>query len=149
MPALPRDQDEQLLRAVLDDAVTSNRAPWWEIPPRGERLDNALVKHRPQDIASFLWPYVASPNQLARLWGTVCANAWGGSPALNSLLDQLAHDLTQHVEIRKAAIRAVAATQDLSAIRGLYDLFGDNNDQVRGEVLRAYRLDNPSPRAFI
>jgi hypothetical protein len=149
MPALPRNQDEQLLRVVLDDAVANNRASWWEIPPRGERLNNALTKHWPQDVASFLQPYVASPNQFARLWGTACAEAWGGSPALNPLLNQLAHDPTQHVEIRKTAIRAIAATQDLRAIRGLYDLFDDNDDQVRGEVLRAYRLDNPSPREFI
>jgi hypothetical protein len=82
MPALPPEKGEQLLRAVLDDAIANNRAPWWEIPPRSERLSEALVKHGPRDMASFLRPYLESPHQFARLWGALCAKAWGGSKAL-------------------------------------------------------------------
>ena len=150
MPSLPREQDEQLLRAVLDDAITNSRAPWWELPPRGERPSQALTRHRPQDTAAFLRLYVDSPNQFARLWGTFCAHAWGGSSALNPLLDRLVHDPQEHIDSRKAAIAAIAATRELQAVRALYDLLDDHDDQVRGEVLAAYRqLDSPSPQEFI
>ena len=79
---------------------------------------------------------------------TLC-KAWGGSTALNPLLDALAHDPAQHVEFYPPAIRSITATRDLGAVRALYDLFDDDDDQVRGAVLEAYHLDSPSPRDFI
>lgn len=150
LPFLPPEQDEALLHAVINDAITDHRAPWWEIPPRGERPLNALPKHRPHDVAVFLRPHLEAPDEIARLWGTACAQVWGGAEALNNTLDRLAHDTLQHLEIRKSAVAAIAATKNLGAVRALYDLFDDQDDQVRGEVLRAHRqLDSPSPRDFV
>ena len=150
MPSLSYEMAERLLKAVLDDAIASNRAPWWEISPRGERPREALRKHRPRDVTAFLKPYLVSTDEIARIWGTACAEAWGGAKALNRVLQQLAHDPSQNVEIRKSAIAAIAATKELRAVRGLYDLFDDSHDEVRGEVLRAYRqVDDPAPWDFI
>jgi hypothetical protein len=150
MPSLSHEVAERLLKTVLDDAVASSRAPWWEIPPRGERPREALRKHRPRDVAAFLQPYLTSTDEIARIWGTACAEAWDGAKALNRVLQQLAHDPSQNVGIRKSAVAAIAATKELKAVRGLYDLFDDSRDEVRGEVLRAYRqVDGPAPRDFI
>lgn len=149
-PSLPMNKDEELLRSVLDDAIANDRVPWWEIPPRGERPLDALAKHRPRDIVSFLRPYVEYPDEIPRLWGTACAAAWGGAKGLNGILNQIAHDPQRNIEARKSAIAAIAATKDLEDVRLLYDLFDDKDDQVRGEVLLAYRqLEAPSPQEFI
>jgi len=150
MPSLSQEMEERLLKTVLDDAVARGRAPWWEIPPHSERPGEALRKHRPRDIAAFLQPYLTSTDEMARIWGTACAEAWGGAKTLNMVLHQLAHDPSQHVEIRKSAIAAIAATKDIEAVRGLSDLFEDSSDEVRGEALQAYRhVDRPAPREFI
>jgi hypothetical protein len=51
------DYDERLLKTVIDNAIESGRAYWKPIPPRGDRLDRALHKHRPKNIVPILQPY--------------------------------------------------------------------------------------------
>lgn len=150
LPSLPRDKDETLLRAFIDDAIVKNRLPWWEVPPRGERPFTVLPKHRPQNIAAFLQPYLESSDGVARLWGTGCAAVWGGDVAFNDTLSRLALDVLEHISTREWAIEAITSTKDIQTVRSLYSLFDDLHDQIRAEILRAYRLlDAPSPREFI
>lgn len=58
VPALSPEEDELLVRSVLEQSIADHRAPWWEIPPRGERPLNVIAKHRPQKIDDFLRPYL-------------------------------------------------------------------------------------------
>jgi hypothetical protein len=149
-PAVGADEREALLRAVLDEAVAQRRAPWWEVAPRGEPAGAPLARHRPADAAGFLRPYLEGPDVFARLWGTTCAETWGGVVELNGTLCRLALDDSQHAEIRHAAVAAVAATDDLAAVRTLYGLFDDADDSLRGRLLRAYRrLERPAPADVI
>lgn len=150
MPGLPAEVDEQLTKLVIDQAVSQHRAPWWEIPPRGERPVDWLSKHCPRNVGEFVRPYLQQPNEIARLWGTAALSAWGGSRELNPLLVDLAHDDSQNVEIRKDAIEAVLATGEVPDIYKLYDLLDSRDDQIRGQVLDAYRVtDHPTPQEFI
>jgi len=150
IPALSTECDERLLKTVINSAIASGMAYWKSIPPRGDRLDHALHKHRPGDIVSFLQPYLNSSEEMALLWATACARAWGGASELNEILLKLAYDPEQNVETRKNAIDAILASQSREDIRKLYGLFSSRDDQVRGHTLVAYRItENPSPREFI
>ena len=149
-PGLTPEEDEKLMKTVIDQAIKEHRAPWWEIPPRGEKPLYVLSKHRHSNIVSFLKPYLEHPDEFARLWGTACAQAWGGQVKLNEFLIRLAHDTTQHVEIRSWAIQAVTHTKNADDIRQLYDLFDDHDDRVRGYVLHAYRItETPNPQEHL
>lgn len=144
------ETDEQLTKRVVNEAITTHRAYWWEIPPRGERPYDLLPKHRPRDVAKFVRPYLQCSDEMTLLWTTACAAAWGGSASLNNLLIHLAHDDKLHVETRKNAVDAVFASGEKQTIRELYDLLDSKDDQVRGHVLRAYRMtESPTPRDYI
>lgn len=147
---LPAEVDELLTRKMVDQAIATHRAPWWAIPPRGERPLDWLPKHRPRDVGRFVLPHLEASDEIALLWGTACAEVWGGSAALNDILIDLAHDASLNVEIRKNAIDAVLASGDNASIRELYDLLRSEDDQVRGHTLRAYRItESPSPSDYI
>jgi len=149
-PVSSTEYDERLLKTVIDSAIASGLAYWRSIPPRGDRLDHALHKHRPRDIGAFLQPYLSSSEEMALLWATACAKAWGGASELNEILLKLAYNPEQNVETRKNAIDAILASQSREDIRKLYGLFSSRDDQVRGHTLVAYRITEiPSPREFI
>jgi len=112
LPTLSPEQDEELLHSVLDNAIANDRPPWWQIPPRGEPPFDALARHRPRNIGTFLRPYLEHPEEIPQLWGTTCVAAWGGTKSLNNILDRTAHDLQRNVEARIWAIEAIAATKD-------------------------------------
>ncbi len=144
------DYDERLLKTVIDNAIESGRVYWKPIPPRGDRLDRALHKHRPKNVVPFLQPYLDRPDEMTRLWATACSKAWGGTLELNETLVKLAYDEEQNIEIRKNAIDAILASQCVEDIRKLYGLFRCQDDQIRGHTLIAYRVtENPSPREYI
>lgn len=150
LPNLPATDVDRLLTKVLNLAIETHRPPWWEIPPRGERPVEILSRYHPQNMAEFLLPYLEHTDEIARMWGSACAEEWNGNTSLNQVLSRLAHDQSQHIEIRTSAIAAVSATKQAGAVRALYDMFEDQDDRVRGRVLQAYRqLENPSPREFI
>lgn len=150
LPDLPPEADEQLTTAIIDSSIAERRAYWWGVPPRGERPDKVLPKHRPRDIASFVRPYLQRSDEMSLLWATACVNAWGGSVEINGLLVDLAHDDKLHVETRKNAIYAILATGEKKNICKLYDLLDTKDDQVRGHVLRAYRkTESPTPTDYI
>lgn len=142
---LSRETDERLTKAVIDEAITTHRAYWWGIPPRGERPGDALPKHRPGDVASFTRPYLERSDEISLLWATACTEAWGGSASLNDLLIDLAHDEKINVEIRKNAVEAVLASGERKSIQELYDLLDSEDDQVRGHALYAYRITESVP----
>lgn len=150
VPAMNPEEKERLLQVVIGRAIERQEPPWLKIPPRGERLDDRLSKYNPRNVEAFLRPYLESEDEIARIWGCTCAAAWGGAKMLNELLNELAHGVEQHREIRTHAIEAIVATKDPTAIRKLYDLFEDQDDPVRGRVLQAYReLESPSPSDYI
>lgn len=150
LPGLPPTIDERLTKAVIDQAIANRRAYWWEIPPRGERPLDFLAKHRPRDVAGFLRSYLECGGEMPLLWSTACAAAWGGCLDLNDLLLDLAHNNGLHVSIRKSAIDAVIASGATDSIRALYDLLDSKNDQVRGHVLRGYRIaESPRPSDYL
>ncbi len=149
-PALSPEEDETLVRSVLEQAIAEHRAPWWEIPPRGEEPLGVIAKHRPQNIGKFLQPYLEDQREIARLWATACAEAWGGCSELNPILNRLGHDVSQRSDVRTWAVEAIVKSEDVQAVRGLYDLLDDRDDRVRGYVLRAYRkTDSPGPREYL
>jgi hypothetical protein len=149
-PSLSLRDDEILIRRVLDQSIDDHRAPWWELPPRGERPLNVLRKHRPEDIHQFLAPYLQDSRQIAQLWATACAESWGGCVELNQILDRLAHDVSTHQDVRTWAIEAIVKTNDVKSIRDLYDLMAGDDDEVKGLVLEAYRnTEAPSPQEYI
>jgi hypothetical protein len=149
-PELLPEEDELLLRSVLERSITDHRAPWWEIPPRGERPLSVIAKHHPQRVEGFLSSYLEDQREIARLWATACAEVWGGCSALNPTLNRYAHDPSQHQEIRTWAIQAIMKSGDPEAVHALYDLFDDHDDRVRGLVLQAYRkTSSPSPRNYL
>lgn len=149
-PSLPPDDDERLLKEVIDSAIASGVGYWHRIPPTGQRLDQALPNHRPKDVSVFLQPYFDVHDELALSWATACARAWDGDPKLNPVLLGLAQDPRQSTEVRINAIDAVLASQCQEDIRQLYRLFDARDDQVRGHTLVAYRItEEPSPRDFI
>jgi hypothetical protein len=146
VPSLPSDQGETLLRSVFDNEIAQQHAPWFEIPPSGARPDSVLSKHRPNDIHLFLLPYLETASEFSRLWATCAAHEWGGHVRLNPPLGKLAQDSSQHTHVRCWAIQAVGHTRDLDAIRALYNLHDDADDQVRGYAIQVYRItENPSP----
>lgn len=150
MPTLSVEIDEELTRSVINQAISQHRAPWWEIPPRGERPIDYLKKHRVRNVAEFTIPYLESPDEIARMWGASAAASWGGARELNAVLLQLAHDDSQNVEIRRDAIGAVLSSGQAPDIHALYDLLLSENDIVRAEALDAFRLtEHPAPQEFI
>ena len=149
-PGLSLRDDEILTRSVLDQSIGEHRAPWWDIPPRGERPLNVLRKHRPQNIEGFLKPYLEDYREIARLWATACAESWGGCVELNPILNRLAHEVSTHQDARTWAIEAIVKTKDLDSIRGLYDLLADDDDDVRGLILEAYRkTESPTSQEYM
>ncbi len=149
-PSLSLRDDEILTRSVLDQSISDHRAPWWEIPPRGERPLNVLRKHRPENIQEFLAPYLQDSRQIAQLWATACAESWGGCVELNPMLDLIARDVSTHQDARTWAIEAIVKTNDVKSIRDLYDLMAGDDDEVRGLVLEAYRnTEAPSPQEYM
>jgi hypothetical protein len=150
VPSLRPETSEKLTQLVMDKAIVDHRAPWWEIPPRGERPSDFLIKHQPSDVAGFLRSYLERSDEVSLLWATACAAAWGGSISINNHLIDLAHNNELNVEIRKNAVDAVFATGDVEDIRRLYDLLHSPDDQVRGHVLYAYRVtESPAPSDYI
>jgi len=149
-PRLEPEADERLTRRIIDDAVRDHRSPWWDVTPKGEDLADALPQHAPADVASFLALYLESQEEIALIWATECAVAWGGSQQLNSTLVELAHNAELNTTIRFNAVKAIAATNDAEAIRLLFDLLDDEDDEVRGAVLAAYReTASPCPADYI
>ncbi len=149
-PGLSLRDDEILTRSVLDQSIHDHRAPWWEIPPRGERPLEMLRKHRPENIEAFLKPYLEDYREIAQLWATACAESWGGCVELNPILNRLAHEVSTHQDARNWAIEAVLKTNDLDSIRGSYDLLSDDDDRVRGLILEAYRkIESPTPQEYM
>ncbi|MCL5952225.1 MAG: hypothetical protein M1132_10980 [Chloroflexi bacterium] len=147
---LSPEDDERLTRTVIENGIAENRAPWWEVPPRGDRPQDWFWRHRPRDKAAFIGGYLQHPNEIARLWGTAAIAAWGGVAEVNARLIALAHDTTQHTEIRRQAIEAVAGSGVVEDVRQLYDLLESEDDIVHGAALDAYRVtEHPAPRDFI
>ncbi len=146
VPSLSPNREEALLRTVFDTEIAQQHAPWFEIPPSGARPDSVLSKHRPNDIHLFLLPYLETASEFSRLWATCAAHEWGGHVRLNPPLGKLAQDSSQHTHVRCWAIQAVGHTRDLDAIRALYNLHDDADDQVRGYAIQVYRTtEKPSP----
>ena len=149
-PGLSTEDEEHLLKSVFDQAITQRRAPWYQVPPRGEQPIDWLSKHHPRSVVDFVRPHLQNQDEFARLWATAAAAAWGGASELNDALLHLAHDSSEHVEIRKAAIEAIAQSKVTDDIAKLYDLLNSANDQVRGQALDAYRVtESPTPQDFI
>ena len=149
-PSLSLRDDEILTHSVLDRSIADHRAPWWEIPPRGECPLNVLRKHRPDNIHNFLVPYLQDRRQMAHLWATACVESWGGCIGLNPILDHLAHDVSTHQDARTWAVEAIVKTNDVKSIRDLYDLMAGKDDEVRGLILKAYRnTETPTPQEYI
>lgn len=147
---LPANADEELTRRVIDRAIEREEAPWFDLPPRDETLGRALPHHRPADVPTFVRPYLGDGREIARLWGTACAVAWGGDTSLNDLLLELAHDADQHTEIRTNAVEAIVASGDEQAMEALLDLLDDQDDRVRGAALEVYgKVASPTPWDFI
>jgi len=147
---LSKDDDERLTRQVIDDAIAQHRAPWFSMPPRGERLGAFLHKHRPDDVPGFVMPYLESKSEMSRIWGTHCAHVWGGGTALNPILLDLAHEKEGNTEIRQKAVFAIVASGQTEAIAGLFDLLHDQDHRVRGAVLQTYRETTfPEPNEYI
>jgi hypothetical protein len=150
LPGPASETDEQLTKAMIDEAIATHRAPWWEVSPRGERPEDHLPKHRPRDIADFVRPYLERSEEISLLWGTACVRAWEGCIDLNALLIDLAHNTELNSEIRTNAIEAVLASKEEEAIRSLYDLLESRDDRVRGFALYAYRMtEKPTPGDYI
>lgn len=150
MPSLSPEADEKLTRAVIEKAIATHRAPWFEIPPRGERIEGVLSKHRPINISNFIRPYLENPEEISLIWATTCVMSWKGSASLNDTLIELAHNDELNVEIRKNAVDAVFASGEKESIQKLYDLLDSKDDQVRGHVLQAFRItEAPTPRDYI
>ena len=150
VPSLSPNREEALLRTVFDTEIAQQHAPWFEIPPSGARPDSVLSKHRPNDIHLFLLPYLETASEFSRLWATCAAHEWGGHVRLNPPLGKLAQDSSQHTHVRCWAIQAVGHTRDLDAIRALYNLHDDADDQVRGYAIQVYRTtEKPSPGELI
>ena len=149
-PALSSEQDELLVRGVLDRSIADHRAPWWELPPRGERPLNVIAKHCPRKVDGFLRAYLEADEEIARLWATACAKAWGDCSALNPLLNRYAHDPLQHGEIRTWAIEAIVKNGVSESIENICDLVNDKDDRIRGLVSQTYRQKHsPRPRGYI
>lgn len=140
---------KNLLGRIIDDAIKTNRPPWREVPPHGARLEDHLARHIPQDIKSFIYPYLTSHNEMDELWATACLNAWGGFPELNQEVKAIAFREEAHVWARVKAISAINQTGDKETIRQLFPLLEDPKDEVRGQVMEAYwKQENPSPMEF-
>lgn len=149
-PSLSPEDDERLLKEVIDSATASGLGYWHRVPPTGQRLDQALPKHRPRNVSSFLRPYLDLRDELALLWATACARAWDGEPKLNEVLLGLAHDAERRTEVRINSIDAVTASRCREDTRKLYGLLDARDDRVKGHTLTAYRIaEKPSPRDFI
>lgn len=144
------DVEEELLGRFLAWALDAGIYPWWEVPPRGERLRRFLRHHRPSDPARFLMPYLHDSRPLARLWAAFAADSWGGNPALNPSLCNLALDPKEKRETRAAAVKAIALTGERDWFGRMEGLRFDVDDEVRGVYIRSYReLLNPEPPEFI
>ncbi len=149
-PHFTSTDEEKLLKRLLDQFVAEPRLPWWEIRPGSIKPLKLLPKHQPQNIEKFLKPYLKSPNEISRLWATACAVSWGGTPAINPILNKLAHDITEREETRVYATEAIIASKEKKDIRKLFDLLNDKNDGLRGYVLRAYRqIELPMPEKYL
>lgn len=145
-PGLSRDREEALLRSVFDTEIAQQHPPWYEMSPSGVRPESVLSKHRPDNIYTFLLPYLENADEFSRLWATSAADKWGGDVQLNPSLGKIAQDSSQHSHARCWAIQAIGHTRNLEAIRALYNLFDDADDQVRGYAIKVYRLtERPSP----
>lgn len=149
---LPNEKDTLLTQKVIDNAILHGRAPWFEVPPQGEKLYKALPRHRPDNISEFIHPYIARSDEFSLLWATTCASMWNGSSTLNARLNEIVHDDKVHLQARLEAINAILATEIVEDISRLYDVLDspDTDDQVRGHVLRAYRkTSSPLPADYI
>jgi len=144
----PRESDEWL-RAFLDKAIADRVSPLWPYGREGLLPLHMISKHRPFAMEDLLQPYLTHPDPFARLWGTACAEAWGGAQGLNQMLDGVAHDTDEVTEVRKQAIYGIAATHDRDAVPRLFDLLEDRDDTVRGAAIKVYReMENPCQHRY-
>lgn len=132
------------IRAVVRDAVARNELPWAEVAPTGDRLWWLLAGHAPQDPAAVLRPWLRSQNALRRQWATACAFTWGGMVAVNGPLMRLALDDGEDTSSRQYAIKAIVATGSPQHLKALRPLARHQDDQVRGEAIRA-RMEEGAP----
>ncbi len=146
---LTPEQNEQLLAAVIDQAVSESRFPWWPIPPHGNSPLPLVARFRPRDIAGFLGRYF-NGDRTSHLWATACAEQWSGDTRLNTDLVKVALDGTEFIQTRRDAIAAVEGNGDRRALRDLSSLVMDADDAVASHALRMYRqIQRPSPAAYI
>lgn len=140
----------QLMQRILDQAIQEGPVPWWPVTAQGDELRDALPRHRPPEHAEFLRRYLGTQDEMGLIWATECARAWGGAPALNDRLSELAHDVTLGTTIRVNSVQAIVASDDGPAVAGLYDLLADHQDEVRGVVLATYReRERPTPSDYL
>lgn len=142
----------QLLHCVIDESIRSHRAPWIKRVNRGDRLDSHLHKFKPEDIAMFLFPYLKDlDNEIALLWAVYCLDKWGGCAELNRRLIELIKQTGINLEIRRKAIKAVAQSQDIDAIKETIELcLYDGEDDIRGTAIDAERkIMKLSPSQFL
>ncbi len=144
------EEKEVLLYGIFERTIKERRSPWWSLTERGEDLIDALRRWPPENMATFLKPYLNSEDELARVLACQCADIWGGCRKLNLDLAYIAMGEDEPETARMPAISAIKASGDKKTFRAIDTLLSSSNDRVRGEALAAFReLEKPSPSLFL
>lgn len=149
-PRLSREERRDVIEQFAEWGNRGHHPPWIELQGIGEPAYIALERHKNILTPDFVLRYLNSDIPMERLWGVVMARYTEIVPSVGERLLSIAHDAQEATRARKRALEAFETEADGSYAGRIEPLLQDEDDEVRGYALAAWRiLRNPSPTEYI